>query len=74
MLVQDQYRRDEIQMNESQQHVHSAITLNALVSIWSHQIYGGMELRDPFMTRFSQKGWTYIEIDVGGAAVVYFSV
>jgi hypothetical protein len=44
-----QYRHDEIQMDVSQQHVYSAIALNELVSIWSHQIYGGMELRDPFM-------------------------
>jgi len=74
VLLQDQYRRDEIQMNVSQQHVYSAIALNKLVSIWSHQIYGGMEVRDPFMMCVSQKGWTYTEIDVGGVAVAYFRV
>jgi hypothetical protein len=74
VLVQDQYRCDEIQMIVSQQHVCSAVALNELVSIWSHQIYGGMELRDPFMTCVSQKSWTYTEIDVGGFAVAYFRV
>ena len=56
MLVQDQYRSDEIQMNVSQQHVYSAIALNELVSICSHQIYGGMELRDPFMMFHKRAG------------------
>jgi len=74
VLVQDQYRRDEIQMNVSQQHVYSAIALNELVSIWSHRIYGGMELRDPFMMCVSHMGWTYTWIDVGGVAVAYFRV
>jgi hypothetical protein len=74
VLVQDQYRRDEIQMNVSQQHVYSAIALNELVFIWSHQIYGGMEIRVPFVMSVSQKGWTYTEIDVGGVAVTYFRV
>jgi hypothetical protein len=69
--LQDQYRRDEIQMKVSQQHVYSAIALNELVSIRSHQIYGGMELRDPFMMCFSQRGRTYTEIDVGGVAVPF---